>query len=171
MHELRVRQAVQPCRRVDARDPQAAEVALAVAAIAIAVLVGLEQGFFGRAVTTGRVTAHPLRHRQGLTALLARVDGTLYAAHDFFAPSRVLTRGASWSDRITGAARLRLYFGDFFSSMWLEKAWRAFTFPFAVTLNRFLAPEWVFIFGIVGGMSKADWLRLDLAGQARCATG
>jgi hypothetical protein len=32
--------------------------------------------------------------------------------------------------------------------MWLENAWRAFTFPVAVTLKRFFAPEWVFIFGI-----------------------
>jgi hypothetical protein len=31
------------------------------------------------------------------------------------------------------------------------KAWRALTLPLAVSLKRFLAPEWVFIFGICGG--------------------
>jgi len=41
-----------------------------------------------------------------------------------------------------------LCFGDFFSRMWLVKAWRALTLPLAVSLKRFLAPEWVFIFGI-----------------------
>src|SRR5580704_14186171 len=41
MDELRVGEAVLARGRVDARDPQAAEVALAVAAIAVAVLVGL----------------------------------------------------------------------------------------------------------------------------------
>src|SRR4051794_38104816 len=42
----------------------------------------------------------------------------------------------------------RLRFGDFFSRMWLEEAWRALTFAPAVTLKRFLEPEWVFIFGM-----------------------
>lgn len=58
------------------------------------------------------------------------------------------------------AARLR--FGDFFSRMWLENACRALTLPLAVSLKRFLAPEWVFIFGmkaavkqIVRGVSAA----------------
>src|ERR1700752_62708 len=44
MHELAVAQPVQPRCRVDAGDPQLLEVALAVAAIAVAVLVGLEHG-------------------------------------------------------------------------------------------------------------------------------
>jgi hypothetical protein len=35
--------------------------------------------------------------------------------------------------------------------MWLENALRPRTFPVAVSLKRFLAPEWVFIFGIGTG--------------------
>ena len=42
----------------------------------------------------------------------------------------------------------RIRFGDFFSRMWLENARRPRSFPRAVLRNRFLAPEWVFIFGI-----------------------
>jgi len=48
----------------------------------------------------------------------------------------------------TGLAKWRLRFGDFFSSMWLEKECRPRSLPFAVTRKRFLAPEWVFILGI-----------------------
>lgn len=48
----------------------------------------------------------------------------------------------------TGRAILRLRLGDFFSRMWLEKARLPRSFPFAVLRKRFLAPEWVFIFGM-----------------------
>jgi hypothetical protein len=34
--------------------------------------------------------------------------------------------------------------------MWLVFPWRPRTFPLAVTLKRFFAPEWVFIFGMAG---------------------
>jgi hypothetical protein len=34
--------------------------------------------------------------------------------------------------------------------MWEVLPWRALTLPFAVTLKRFFAPEWVFIFGMSG---------------------
>ena len=42
----------------------------------------------------------------------------------------------------------RLRFGDFFSRMWLEKAWRPLSLPVPVFLKRFLAPECDFIFGM-----------------------
>ena len=45
-------------------------------------------------------------------------------------------------------ARWRLRLGDFFSRMWLVKECRPRTLPVAVSLKRFLAPEWVFIFGM-----------------------
>jgi hypothetical protein len=38
--------------------------------------------------------------------------------------------------------------GDFFSRMCVEYAWRPRSLPLAVWRKRFLAPEWVFIFGI-----------------------
>ena len=82
---------------VDPGDPQATEVALAVAAIAVAILIGFEDRLLGGAVMTAGVTAEALRHLQGRTALLARVHGTLDATHrpGFFARSSVFTRGAS----------------------------------------------------------------------------
>jgi hypothetical protein len=47
-----------------------------------------------------------------------------------------------------GIAIRRLRLGDFFSRMWVEYARRPRSFPPAVLRNRFLVPEWVFIFGI-----------------------
>ena len=44
----------------------------------------------------------------------------------------------------------RLYFGDFFSRMWLDIAWRALSLPLPVFLKRFFAPEWDFILGMGG---------------------
>src|SRR5579864_7128967 len=44
--------------------------------------------------------------------------------------------------------------------MWVENALRPRTLPVAVSRKRFLAPEWVFILGIVESASKADaWRR------------
>src|SRR5579871_6357260 len=50
VHELRVAHAVLPRGRVDASDPEAPEVALAVAPIAVGVGVGLDQGLLGALV-------------------------------------------------------------------------------------------------------------------------
>jgi UDP-N-acetylglucosamine 2-epimerase (non-hydrolysing) len=55
----------------------------------------------------------------------------------------------------------RFRFGDFFSRMWVEKARRPRSLPLAVLRKRFLAPEWVFIFGI--GM------RIEADGRRRAA--
>ena len=49
---------------------------------------------------------------------------------------------------VTGQATVRLE--DFFSRMWARLVWRRMIFPEPVILNRFLAPECVFIFGMVG---------------------
>jgi len=53
-----------------------------------------------------------------------------------------------------GRAIRRLRFGDFFSRMWLENARRPRSRPDAVLRNRFLVPEWVFIFGIANPLLK-----------------
>src|SRR5687767_5667694 len=50
----------------------------------------------------------------------------------------------------------RFRFGDFFSRMWLEYARRPRSFPLAVLRKRFLAPEWVFIFGMADGLLKQN---------------
>src|SRR5581483_1314786 len=74
VHELGVGEAVLACGRVDSGDPQAAEVALAVAAVAIAVLVGLEHRFLGGAVMTAGIAPVALGQLQGGAALLAPVN-------------------------------------------------------------------------------------------------
>ena len=80
---------------VDARDPQAAEVALAVAAVAVRVGVRLHDRFLGALVVRVRLAAEALRPLEGRAALLAGVDGALDAGHLVPAPSSFLTRGAS----------------------------------------------------------------------------
>jgi hypothetical protein len=65
------------------------------------------------------------------------------------------TFGASFGEMSTGFAIFRFRFGDFFSRMWLEYARRPRSLPLAVFLKRFLAPEWLFIFGIGLGI-EAD---------------
>src|SRR5205807_1804850 len=77
-------------------------------------------------------------------------------------PSSRLTRGASSLERIVGRESARLRFGDLCSSMWLVKECRARTFPPAVTLKRFCAPECVFILGIIA--SRRLWHARGAAG-------
>src|SRR5881227_873645 len=64
-------------------------------------------------------------------------------------------RGASCAEIGTGFSSRRLRLAFFLPRMWLVIARRPRTLPLAVSLKRFLAPEWVFIFGIVGQASKA----------------
>ena len=45
--------------------------------------------------------------------------------------------------------RRRFRFDVFFVRMWLFPAFDRFTFPVPVIEKRFLAPRWLFIFGIV----------------------
>ena len=49
---------------------------------------------------------------------------------------------------IVARRRFRFRFDVFLVRMWLLKALRRLTFPDPVTLNRFLAPACVFIFGM-----------------------
>jgi hypothetical protein len=50
---------------------------------------------------------------------------------------------------VVGRRNRRFRFADFFVRIWLLNARRRRTFPDAVTLNRFLAPLCVFIFGML----------------------
>src|SRR5690606_14008343 len=43
---------------------------------------------------------------------------------------------------------------DFFSRMWFRFEFRRMILPVPVTLKRFLAPEWVFILGMVGPLCR-----------------
>src|SRR3954447_7139119 len=145
VHELAVGEALAARRRVDARDPQAPEVALAVAPVAIRVGVGLEQLLL-RALVRGVLLAPvALGTLENGAALLAGVDGALDPAHDW---SSRLIRGASASEITTGFSSRRLRLALFLPRMWLVMACLPRTLPLAVVRKRFLAPEWVFIFGI-----------------------
>src|SRR3954469_10284746 len=149
--ERRVRHALGARGGVDARDPEAAEVALAVAAVAVRVGVRLHDRFLGALVGGVRLAAEALCALEHLAALLAGVHGALDAGHRPLPPSSLLTtlRSAFEISRSSPISRLR--FGDFFSRMWLENAWRPCSLPVAVFLKRFFAPEWDFILGMTSG--------------------
>src|SRR3954452_6012588 len=86
VHERAVAHAVLARGGVDAGDPQAAEVALAVAAVAIRVGVRLDEGFLGALVVRLRLAAEALGQRERRPALLLRVDGALDASHGARSP-------------------------------------------------------------------------------------
>src|SRR4051794_5216414 len=75
--ERRVRHALGTRGGVDAGDPEAAEVTLAVAAIAVRVRVRLHHRFLGAPVGRVRLAPEALCALEDLAALLAGVDGTL----------------------------------------------------------------------------------------------
>src|SRR3981189_3098181 len=72
--ERAVGHAVQARGGVDALDPQAAEVALAVAAVAVGVRVGLGEGLLRALVVGLRLAAEALGELERLATLLLRVD-------------------------------------------------------------------------------------------------
>src|SRR4051794_8789736 len=148
VHELAVAHAVLARGGVDARDPEAAEVALAVAAVAVRVGVRLHDRFLGALVVAVRLAAEALGALERRAALLAGVDGALDAGHRPLPPRSLVTvlRSALEMSRSSPNARLR--FGDFFLRMWLEKACRACSLPVPVFLKRFFAPECDFILGM-----------------------
>src|SRR5215210_3125323 len=73
VHEGRVAHPLAAGGRVDALDPQAPEVALAVAAVAVGVALGLEDGLLGALVGRVGLAAVALGPLEGGPALLARV--------------------------------------------------------------------------------------------------
>src|SRR5215204_2709411 len=74
VHELAVRHALLARRGVDANDPETAEVALLVPAVAVRVRVRLEQSLLGALVAGMRLPAEPLGPLERGAALLARVN-------------------------------------------------------------------------------------------------
>src|SRR2546426_935061 len=105
---------------VDARDPEAAEVALAIAPVAVGVRIGLHQRLLGALVVGMRLAAEALRQLERRAALLARVDRPLDARH-LPTPSMRRTRGMSSAETSAGRPSARLRLGDFFSSMCVVK--------------------------------------------------
>src|SRR3954463_5523258 len=101
VHELAVAHSLLARGGVDALDPQAAEVALAVLAVAVGVGARLEQLLLRPLVARVLLAAVALGPLERGAALLARVYGTLDAAH---LPSSFLTRFASSGWRISGSS-------------------------------------------------------------------
>src|SRR3979409_2479245 len=89
VHQLAVAHALLAGGGVDALDPQAAELALAVLAVAVGVGARLEQLLLRPLVARVLLAAVALGALQHGTALLARVHGSLDAAH---LPKSSLTR-------------------------------------------------------------------------------
>src|SRR3954465_12878700 len=145
VHELAVAHALLARGGVDALDPEAAEVALAVLAVAVGVGAGLEQLLLGPLVARVLLAAVALGPPEGRPGLLPRVYRTLDAAH---LPSSSLARFASCFFSSSGSSRRRLRLEFFLPRMWLLMACRPRTLPLAVSLKRFLAPECVFCFGM-----------------------
>src|SRR3954447_5554251 len=98
VHELRVAHAVELGGSVDAGDPQATEVALAVAAVAVGVRLRLDEGFLRPLVVVVGLAAVSLRPLEDFAPLLARVDGAL----DPHLPSSAFTRLTSCSAMRSG---------------------------------------------------------------------
>src|SRR6201999_833734 len=139
-----VAHAVQPRGGVDPGDPETAEGPLFVAPVAVGVHARPLDLLFGEPIRRMLAPEVALGFLQDLAALLARVDAALDAAH--LPPPRSLrTFGPSFGAIAAGRPIARFFFGDFFSRMWLENAWRPRSLPVADFLKRFFAPEWVFI--------------------------
>src|SRR3954452_14713105 len=145
VHQLAVAHALLAGGGVDPLDPQAAELALAVLAVAVGVGAGLEQLLLGPLVARVLLAAVALGPLERGAGLLARVYRTLDAAH---LPSSSLARFASCGLSIFGSSSRRFRLALFFWRMCVFIACRARTLPFAVSLKRFFAPEWVFILGM-----------------------
>src|SRR3954452_2331701 len=101
VHQLAVAHALLARGGVDPLDPQAAELALTVLAVTVRVGAGLEQLLLRALVARVLLAAVALGPLERRAALLARVYGSLDAAH---LPSSSLTRLASCFLRISGSS-------------------------------------------------------------------
>src|SRR5262249_43380823 len=139
--------------------PEAAEVPLAGAPVAVGIGVGAHQLLVREPVA--RVLAPEVALGAVEHLLLAPLpgDGVRGARHQRPAlTSSFFTRPRSAREISDGRPRRRFRSADFFSRMWLELARLPRSLPLAVLRNRFLAPEWVFIFGIGPAIEADDQL-------------
>src|SRR5204862_7186580 len=81
VHEAAVGQLVQPRGRVDARDPEPAEVGLLAAAVPVCVLLGPLDGFLGRLPQLGPPAEVALGELHDLVLALQTRDVALDAGH------------------------------------------------------------------------------------------
>src|SRR3954470_11767848 len=175
LHEAVVGHVVEPGRRVDAGDPQLAEVALARLAVAVGVGGRVEHLLLGLAVQPRALAAVTAGLLEGGATLLLGVDRPLHACH-VRAPVLVGRGGQmpssflrplvsafeitwSWSSR-------RLRVEDLCSNLCWLLACSRMSLPVPVTRTRLAVPLWVFCFG----MSSSCSLVVGRAAARSCRT-
>src|ERR1700722_6833763 len=86
----------------------------------------------------------------------ATFDLTRGIARSYAWIRRLMFRASPGVLMVVGRRRFRFRFADFLVRMWLLNAFRRRTLPLAVMENRFLAPLWVFIFGMLISVPSCD---------------
>src|ERR1700733_14022906 len=147
-----VGQTVEAAACVDALDPEGAEIALLLLAADIVVL----QRAIGRGIGRGDRVLAAAVEALGLLedALAARMagNGTGSPGHlSLPQPYGIqrLTRWVSDSDSTAVPRRSRVRAGELLIKRWRLPTWPVLILPLAVNLKRFLAPDLVFILGIL----------------------
>src|SRR5262249_29335741 len=174
VHQLAVGERVLAGSGVDARDPQAAELALALLAVAVRVDPGALDGLAGHPEQPAARSVVALGLLQDAVVPAPLDDASLHSGH-----ARLLSRraryGSSCSIRLrstlatsTRLRRRRFRLVSFLVRMWCLPSRMRVILPVPVRLKRLAAPRWVFIFGISGvsrGARFARRLALGLAGR------
>src|SRR3954447_4798275 len=122
VHEARVRDAVGTHARVDAGDPEPAELRLAVTAVAVGVDARAGGLFLGEAVPHPAAAGVALGGRERLAALLLRVNGSFDSCHRYLASRRLIffCSPVDATSAMPSTRRRRLPL--FLVSMWLPVA-------------------------------------------------
>src|SRR4029453_2178059 len=145
--EPRVRQTVLPRPGPDPRDPQAPELRLAVATVAVSVLARVEELLLGYAVALRARPEIALGLAEHLTALLLRVDRTFDPRHlPYFPRSRRMLVRSAVTSVMPSTRRRRLPL--FLRRKWFPVALRWRTLPVRVMRNRLAVARCVFCLGI-----------------------
>src|SRR5215472_1717499 len=138
-HEPVVGQAALPRGRVDARDPEPAEVPLALAPVAERVRQRVQQRLVGGTEQQLPRVAEAPGPLQDRAVLAVGDDATLDPSHGY-TPSERRTCRTSAAATCWAARKARLRLAVFFSRRWLFQACFRISFPVRVTRIRSLRP-------------------------------
>src|SRR5688572_25916969 len=141
MHQLGVGHPLLARGGVDPGDPEATEVALSPAPVAVGVVARALDLLLREAVARVLAAVVALRLLQDLLAPPPagdRVGGAAHLRPPRLPPSSFSTRGLPVLEISPGRDILRLRFGDFFSTMWLDFARLPRSLPLAGRLEPFL---------------------------------
>ena len=174
--EARVGQAVLAHRGVDALDPQAAELALLVAPVAVGVLQRLLQPLQRDPVIGGRAADEALRLLRTFLWRAWVVAPRLTRAMAVFLTAARRAPTASRSSRPAWVSIWLPRLLRFVFWVRADRPWRflpgpASTLPVAVILNRFLTDDFVFILGISISLSCRPCARSGMSTDAGVAAG